>query len=338
MLFYLFLFLVKVNGEKMLEPMQDIPPLKIPVQNGTGLIQTILSDPKKFVENAVNLDPVAVETIVAMLEELRTTSEHAEANLIAQLAARSEEAVITGNAVADAGAAVTAAQGQLTDREAELAAAEGAHDDKLGEKDAAQKEHDDGVPILQNEQDVINQVIEMLRAVKSGGEWITVAEESQGDTGSDNSDWQTLGWLNLPSFTSDGDYLVRMEWPNNFMEFTVPAGSDIFKNSGDTTITGVTTSVTNPGYGSDAIFCHACMKNGGDKPGDTCWGVLPAGEGNRQCGCNSGGWTGNGVYYGGYAQPTRCGGWGGGFAGPKTNGQQKGGIHSPGLVLKIKSL
>jgi hypothetical protein len=66
MLFYLFLFLVQVNGDNMLEPMQenrdipplkidrpiqenrDIPPLKIPVQNGTGLIQTILSDPKKI--------------------------------------------------------------------------------------------------------------------------------------------------------------------------------------------------------------------------------------------------------------------------------------------------
>lgn len=336
MLFYLFLFLVQVNGERTLEPIQAVN------QNKTSLMATILSNPKKFVEATANLDPVAVETIVSMLEELKRGSEDAEGALIDQLAARSEEAVTTGNAVADAEAAVEAAQGQLTDREADLAAARGAHDVKLGEKAAAQKEHDDGVPVLNNEQDVITQVIEMLRGVKDQGEWITVAEEVAGTNGKhvnlDNSDWQTLGWSDLPSWTYNNptDYVVRMEWPNNFIEFTVPHGYDIFTMSGDTTITDVSTSVTNPGYGDTAIFCHACMKDGGDRPGDTCWGVLPLSDQNRGCGCNSGGWTGNGIYYGGYDTPTRCGGWSGGFAGAKTNGQQKGGHASIGLVLKIK--
>lgn len=345
MLFYFFLFLVQVNGDdhqKVLNPHygyggNSSGALKKPTaMNHTDLIQTILSDPKKFVETAANLDPVAVEEIVSLLEALKATSEDNENYLIAQLAARTEEAVVTGNAVTDARAAVQAAQGELTNREAELVAAEGAHDDKIGEKNAAQKEHDDGIPVLNNEQDVIDQVIEMLRAVKGPGDWVTVAEEAQGSKGSDNDDWKTLGWSDLPSFTSDGDYLVRMEWPNNFIEFTVPAGSDIFSNSGDTAITALTTSVS--GIGGDAIFCHACMKNGVDKPGDTCWGVLPANDHHRQCGCNSGGWTGTGVYYGGYRNPTRCGGHGGGFAGPKANGHAKGGQGSLGLVLKVKSL
>ena len=35
-------------------------------------------------------------------------------------------------------------------------------------------------------------------------------------------------------------------------------------------------------------------------PGDTSWGVIPSGSRtHRQCGCNSGGWTGYGMYYGG---------------------------------------
>merc|ERR1719362_1921259 len=112
------------------------PPPLGQVKNHTDLSQTFLSDPKKFVENAVNLDPVAVEEIVSLLEALKTTSEDNENYLIAQLAARTEEAVVTGNAVTDAKAAVVAAQDELTDREAELVAAEGAHEDKVGEKNA----------------------------------------------------------------------------------------------------------------------------------------------------------------------------------------------------------
>jgi uncharacterized membrane protein len=64
-----------------------------------------------------------------------------------------------------------------------------------------------------------------------------------------------------------------------------------------------------------ALFCHACTKNG-YRWGDTCWAVVPTTDYNRQCGCCSGGWTGSGVYYGGYKSPQVCGGQGGGFTGP----------------------
>merc|ERR1712146_810014 len=61
----------------------------------------------------------------------------------------------------------------------------------------------------------------------------------------------------------------------------------------------------------------ACVK-GGTKYGDTCWGVIPKSSSHRLCGCNSGGWEGYGIYYGGYKQNNDgCDGQGGGFAGPK---------------------
>ena len=73
--------------------------------------------------------------------------------------------------------------------------------------------------------------------------------------------------------------------------------------------------------------------------GDTCWGLIPKKSSHRLCGCNSGGWEGYGIYYGGYKKNNDgCGGQGGGFAGPKKNNQQKGNLDSVGLIIKIHPL
>ena len=65
-------------------------------------------------------------------------------------------------------------------------------------------------------------------------------------------------------------------------------------------------------------------------------------DNNRDCGCSSGGWTGIGVYYGGCSRggdaTDECNvRWcfGGAFAGYKTNGQQKGNLHSFGLTIEM---
>ncbi len=54
------------------------------------------------------------------------------------------------------------------------------------------------------------------------------------------------------------------------------------------------------------------------------------------CGCNSGSWTGNGWYYGGWPSPycNKCKCWGGGWAGYASNGKPKGGVKSLGLTIK----
>ncbi len=65
------------------------------------------------------------------------------------------------------------------------------------------------------------------------------------------------------------------------------------------------------------------------RPGDTSWAVKAISDSNFSCGCNSGGWAGQGAFYGGTqnGQQTVCTGWGGGWAGVRDNGQQKGGIN-----------
>ena len=61
------------------------------------------------------------------------------------------------------------------------------------------------------------------------------------------------------------------------------------------------------------------------RPGDTSWGLIPNGSTQRGCGCNSGGWSGYGAYYGGFESGcTSCGCQGGGWSGTRANGEHKG--------------
>ena len=88
---------------------------------------------------------------------------------------------------------------------------------------------------------------------------------------------------------------------------------------------------------AEALFCKACSASSDAKPGDSCWGVLPISDTRRSCGCNSGGWQGSGVYYGGEGNCNQCGCWGGAFAGHRENGEQKGGLPSVGLKISVYS-
>ena len=167
--------------------------------------------------------------------------------------------------------------------------------------------------------------------------WTTIFTEAVGAANGaqfDNSDERTLNFPGAPSCTNNGNYWVKLKYNGGKVTtFKVPAGKNIFRQ---TTEDFQISQVTSPmgQIGSTATFCHACTK-GGYRWGDTCWAVVPSGDNNRGCGCCSGGWTGVGMYYGGYKNPQVCGGQGGGFVGHKTNGQQKGNMGSVGLSLSV---
>jgi hypothetical protein len=167
--------------------------------------------------------------------------------------------------------------------------------------------------------------------------WTTIFTEAVGAANGaqfDNSDERTLNFPNAPSCTNSGNYWVKLEYNGGKVTtFKVPAGKDIFRQTTEDFEIGQVTSPMG-GIGSTAKFCHACTKNG-YRWGDTCWAVVPSGDNNRQCGCCSGGWTGSGMYYGGYKKQQVCGGQGGGFAGHKANGQSKGNLGSVGLTLSV---
>jgi len=188
----------------------------------------------------------------------------------------------------------------------------------------------------------------LLEVQESPTIWTIVFQEEEGSGNGakfDNHPLRTLS-LNKPPFDLKlGNYRVRMEWGEEgaFAEFTVPPGQNIFSQKKEQLFIPVKHIVTssldnNLKLGSTANFCHACVK-GGTKYGDTCWGLIPKKSSHRLCGCNSGGWEGYGIYYGGYKKNNDgCGGQGGGFAGPKKNNQQKGNLDSVGLRIKIHSL
>ncbi len=77
-----------------------------------------------------------------------------------------------------------------------------------------------------------------------------------------------------------------------------------------------------------AVLCVA-SRDGDVRPGDTSWAVKPQDDMFNDCGCNSGGWWGRGVFYGGTRpdEQTTCCGHGGGWSGAADLGQQKGGIY-----------
>ena len=188
-------------------------------------------------------------------------------------------------------------------------------------------------------------------------DWGLVLEEPSGTQGVDGDELHLMkftraAWTRLVATTSPGldtargDYFVRMEWGStpDWLEFYVPSGSDIFTQTAAGDIAIEQLSWSDGSWGNSigfsataATFCKACIE-GGSRPGDTCWAVTPSGDNNRQCGCNSHGWSGKGIYYGGYKNPDKCDAHGGGFAGPKTQGQAKGNVNSVGLRLYVKQI
>ena len=165
-----------------------------------------------------------------------------------------------------------------------------------------------------------------------GSEWYLVAEEVVGDSG--NDDLRKLE-ISVPDY-----YRVRMEWgdADAFVEFDMPRGTSIFGDYVDPSIP-LTNVATNQAMLQDgAVFCKMCSSSSAEQYGDTCWAVLPADEPNRDCGCNSGGWAGHGIYYGGFDQCNTCGCRSpNAFTGPRDDGQAKGGVPSAGLRIYVKS-
>eukprot|EP01084_Bolivina_argentea_P270887 460731_1 len=197
-------------------------------------------------------------------------------------------------------------------------------------------------------------VLILSHVYKLNCQWIEIATESIGHSGTDK--FRYLNFINeiynnYPVSTIDK---YRIEWDWNSVSFdntiifalsTLNPTYEIFKDSVPNNenedinidIISTTIPIIIP-IADNQIFCKACATTSTNRYGDTCWALLSSTDSNRQCGCSSGSWSGNGIYYGG--QPNSCtesgcGCWGGAFAGYKTNGQAKGGLTSVGLRISI---
>lgn len=170
-----------------------------------------------------------------------------------------------------------------------------------------------------------------------GGGWTLVGRERAGVAGT----FEYLGiQVGVPMSIADG--LIGILLKGKYQELQLRNGSthysgkpsaEVFDNSVNLSIS-LTAFSTNDALLSSwvaedggAIFCRASQSSD-IRPGDTSWAFKGQGDNNTGCGCNSGGWTGRGAYYSGSLDATICSSWGGGWAGSKDDGEQKGGITS----------
>jgi len=193
----LFLLLVQTNAV-ILQPVEThiqnttnaviLQPIETHIQNTDAqkkkqLLGSVLSDPKKFIAQATNLDPFAVQDIITLLDALLRTSKHKEQDIVDTLEDELSRLVKTGEELSDAveavdvanGAvkaakeAVTVAEGVVTEKEGilrvkseEHEAADLAHTGALDARDTAQAELDDLKPGLDKEQAMLIDVNKML--------------------------------------------------------------------------------------------------------------------------------------------------------------------------------
>jgi len=224
-----------------------LPHVETHIQNNTGvpkkkeLLESFLSEPKKFVEEATNLDPVALGVIISWLDELLQDSHDTEKELEDTLAGKEQDVVDLAIALADADGAVKKATGDLEDanddvivkekiveekekiveeKEALEVAAKGAHDAQIEVAKDAQDYHDKQIPSLDNEQSVLVDVIEMLSKITSGvvdlalGKDVTMSGVGFGGVGSLAVDGNSGGG-NFASghcaHTTDGDSWIVVD-------------------------------------------------------------------------------------------------------------------------------
>jgi len=250
--FYLFAFIYASNAIHPVSKDDIMNPDNIVTGNSTGakelpsnLLASIKSNPQLFVESMQNLDPAALQRVITLLEDLKTSSEAEETQLIDDLSAKNtaldqanarvvqkeNDLDDANDAVDDANAAVTAAQGVLTTTQQAATAAGTAltneREDQAGkqaEKDASQTAHDNQIPPLNEEQRVLTEVIAMLRglpdASPSNGGWQLVASVASNDeTGT--AFWNTICG-NFDDLTVADTILVEMGQVKDYFH---PGGS-----------------------------------------------------------------------------------------------------------------
>jgi len=205
----LFLLLVQTNAVMFQH-------VEAHIQNNTGapkkkqFLGSILSDPKKFVEEATNLDPVAVVEIIKLLDVLLVTSVETEKDLSDTLDIKTAESIETGIALSRAGDAVGIAEGvvkvaegvlkdakdtvdtkkeMLKAKKILLEAAKDAHTTQIEVTQASQDKLDKEKPDLDKEQVTLKDVKGMLGSVTDGA--LFSCEAGQGSHGpklSENTD------------------------------------------------------------------------------------------------------------------------------------------------------
>ena len=189
--------------------------------------------------------------------------------------------------------------------------------------------------------DTCTKVVDEVLAVNDAGcSWRVLLPTESGATGAlsdgladlaDAADWHEEQIIRLAWNTTDGalEYIEFVTAEDPFVDRT---GSNTGSKA-DNQLFEMQNFTTNhedlAGLVATAGGAYLCMGNAG--AWDTAWGVIPLTNAYWQIGCNSGGWTGVGAYYGEEY-------YGAGWVGYKTTGQRKapgGGTAHLGLQISV---
>jgi hypothetical protein len=171
MLLFLFFFVCESSLLGSLAPTNETLPTK-------DLMKQITADPKKFVAEMEKVDPTALAEIISLLENLLETSEGQEQDLVDKVDEETAKALQTAEDLANAATAVEDAQAALELAEQEHSAASDAHDAQEAAKALAEQELADGSGPLNGEQDVIREVIAMLKGLHAPAGWTLVYRQT----------------------------------------------------------------------------------------------------------------------------------------------------------------
>eukprot|EP01083_Nonionella_stella_P300588 1027041_1 len=183
--------------------------------------------------------------------------------------------------------------------------------------------------------------------------WVEIAYEPMGGQGTDEFRWLDFGDIytrfsvcNMRKYKIEWNYDDALLIWNHHITFELADSHKhhhIFEDTLDSIdeliyINVIESTKSGLPIANDQLFCKKCSSYDSNRPGNTCWGLMPATWNERNCGCNQDGWTGTGVYYGGY-MPGECNCrtcTGGGFSGWKNDAVAKGGVASWGLRISIE--
>lgn len=182
-----------------------------------------MSDPKKFVAEVSKVDPAQLAQIISLLEALLETSEGQEQALVDKVDEETANALASAETLANALTDVESAQAALELAQQEHQTASDAHDAQEDAKTLAEQELADLEGGLNGEQEVIRQVIDMLRGLNGPSGWTLVyrqthpfyqpSDDWRNPLGSPEDDnYSILG--DLENYRgSDGKFHFRLDWP-----------------------------------------------------------------------------------------------------------------------------
>jgi len=264
-----FVYLITLICGSISLPLSSLPPLSSekvptiadnPISNSTDFLTKIKTNPQQFIAEVQNLDPASIKQILALLEELRASSQTHEDDLLNELTRTKSELDTSNQNLINAEKADTAAAQAASEAAA-------AHDAAITDDNTKQNAHNlateaaKEVPSLDDEQKILTDVINMMRGLhdkyadfkvgtcQPSGQYTKdeCCVEGYAEIKTPEDCQKALG--ELPDAASNGDYGGAHDWQAR------PRGC--FSHRDLTFYFNVNANPPNTLHGDDSVICKS---------------------------------------------------------------------------------